>query len=223
MIRQLASGIYTWLPLGLRVLRKVEAIVRDEMDRAGAQEVLMSGVLPAELWQESGRWDKYGPELLRLTDRHDRPFCLGPTHEEVITDLIRREIKSYKQLPANFYQIQTKFRDEVRPRFGIMRAREFLMKDAYSFHIDRASLEETYQQMYATYSRIFDRIGLSWRAVLADTGNIGGSKSHEFHVLADSGEDLIAFSTTGDFAANVELVPAPAPAGVRPAPAEALT
>ncbi len=222
MIRQLASGIYTWLPLGLRVLRKVEAIVRDEMDRAGAQEVLMSGVLPAELWQESGRWDKYGPELLRLTDRHDRPFCLGPTHEEVITDLIRREIKSYKQLPANFYQIQTKFRDEVRPRFGIMRAREFLMKDAYSFHIDRASLEETYQQMYATYSRIFDRIGLSWRAVLADTGNIGGSKSHEFHVLADSGEDLIAFSTTGDFAANVELVPAPVPAGARPAPAEAL-
>ena len=178
MIRQLASGIYTWLPLGLRVLRKVEAIVRAEMDRAGAQEMLMSGVLPAELWQESGRWDQYGPELLRLTDRHDRPFCLGPTHEEVITDLIRREIKSYKQLPANFYQIQTKFRDEVRPRFGIMRAREFLMKDAYSFHIDRASLEETYQQMYATYSRIFDRIGLSWRAVLADTGNIGGSKSH---------------------------------------------
>jgi len=222
MIRQLASGIYTWLPLGLRVLRKVEAIVRDEMDRAGAQEVLMSGVLPAELWQESGRWDKYGPELLRLSDRHDRPFCLGPTHEEVITDLIRREIKSYKQLPANFYQIQTKFRDEVRPRFGIMRAREFLMKDAYSFHIDRASLEETYQQMYATYSRIFDRIGLSWRAVLADTGNIGGSKSHEFHVLADSGEDLIAFSTTGDFAANVELVPAPIPAGTRPAPAETL-
>ena len=222
MIRQLASGIYTWLPLGLRVLRKVEAIVRDEMDRAGAQEVLMSGVLPAELWQESGRWDKYGPELLRLSERHDRPFCLGPTHEEVITDLIRREIKSYKQLPANFYQIQTKFRDEVRPRFGIMRAREFLMKDAYSFHLDRASLEETYQQMYATYSRIFDRIGLSWRAVLADTGNIGGSKSHEFHVLADSGEDLIAFSTTGDFAANVELVPAPVPTGARPAPAEAL-
>jgi prolyl-tRNA synthetase len=222
MIRQLASGIYTWLPLGLRVLRKVEAIVRAEMDRAGAQELLMSGVLPAELWQESGRWDQYGPELLRLTDRHDRPFCLGPTHEEVITDLIRREIKSYKQLPANFYQIQTKFRDEVRPRFGIMRAREFLMKDAYSFHIDRASLEETYQQMYATYSRIFDRIGLSWRAVLADTGNIGGSKSHEFHVLADAGEDLIAFSTTGDFAANVELVPAPVPAGTRPTPAEAL-
>ncbi len=182
----------------------------------------MSGVLPAELWQESGRWDKYGPELLRLSDRHDRPFCLGPTHEEVITDLIRREIKSYKQLPANFYQIQTKFRDEVRPRFGIMRAREFLMKDAYSFHLDRDSLETTYQQMYATYSRIFDRIGLSWRAVLADTGNIGGSKSHEFHVLADSGEDLIAFSTTGDFAANVELVPAPVPPGPRPAASETL-
>ncbi len=223
MIRQLASGIYTWLPLGLRVLRKVEAIVREEMDRAGAQEVLMSGVLPAELWQESGRWDKYGPELLRLSDRHDRAFCLGPTHEEIITDLIRREIKSYKQLPANFYQIQTKFRDEVRPRFGIMRAREFLMKDAYSFHLDRDSLEETYQQMYATYARIFDRIGLAWRAVLADTGNIGGSKSHEFHVLADSGEDLIAFSTDGDFAANVELVPAPAPAGARPAANETMT
>lgn len=222
LIRQLASGIYTWLPLGLKVLRKVEAIVREEMDRAGAQELLMSGVLPAELWQESGRWEKYGPELLRLSDRHDRPFCLGPTHEEVITDLIRREIKSYKQLPANFYQIQTKFRDEVRPRFGIMRAREFLMKDAYSFHLDRDSLEETYQQMYATYARIFDRIGLAWRAVLADTGNIGGSKSHEFHVLADSGEDLIAFSTSGDFAANVELVPAPTPAAVRPAPSEAM-
>ncbi|MGE3771680.1 MAG: proline--tRNA ligase [Gammaproteobacteria bacterium] len=222
MVRQLASGIYTWLPLGLRVLRKVEAIVREEMDRAGAQELLMSGVLPAELWQESGRWDKYGPELLRLSDRHDRSFCLGPTHEEIITDLIRREIKSYKQLPANFYQIQTKFRDEVRPRFGIMRAREFLMKDAYSFHLDRDSLEETYQLMYATYARIFDRIGLAWRAVLADTGNIGGSKSHEFHVLADSGEDLIAFSSSGDFAANVELVPAPPPAGTRPAPRETL-
>ena len=222
MIRQLAAGIYTWLPLGLRVLRRVEAIVRAEMDRAGAQEVLMSGVLPAELWQESGRWDYYGPELLRLKDRHDRPFCLGPTHEEIITDLIRREIKSYKQLPANFYQIQTKFRDEVRPRFGIMRAREFLMKDAYSFHLERESLEDTYQQMYATYSRIFDRIGLSYRAVLADTGNIGGSKSHEFHVLADSGEDLIAFNASGSFAANVELVPAPKPAAPRPAPAAAL-
>jgi len=223
MVRQLAAGIYTWLPLGLRVLRKVEAIVSEEMDRAGAQEVLMSGVLPAELWQESGRWEKYGPELLRLQDRHDRPFCLGPTHEEVITDLIRDEIKSYKQLPANFYQIQTKFRDEVRPRFGIMRAREFLMKDAYSFHLNRDSLLETYQQMYDTYSRIFDRIGLDYRAVLADTGNIGGSGSHEFHVLADSGEDLIAFSTTGDFAANVEMVPAPQPTTSRPAPGTPMT
>ena len=223
MIRQLAAGIYTWLPLGLRVLRKVEAIVREEMDRAGAQEMLMSGVLPAELWQESGRWDKYGPELLRLTDRHDRAFCLGPTHEEIITDLIRREIKSYKQLPANFYQIQTKFRDEIRPRFGIMRAREFLMKDAYSFHIDHASLLETYQIMYDTYSRIFDRIGLAYRAVLADTGNIGGSGSHEFHVLADSGEDQIAFSTSGKFAANVEMVPAPLPKIERPLASETLT
>lgn len=223
MIRQLASGIYTWLPLGLRVLRKVEAIVRQEMDRAGAQEVLMSGVLPAELWQESGRWDQYGPELLRFTDRHDRAFCLGPTHEEIITDLIRREVKSYKQLPANFYQIQTKFRDEVRPRFGIMRAREFLMKDAYSFHLDRASLEETYRQMYDAYARIFDRIGLAWRAVLADTGNIGGSTSHEFHVLAESGEDLIAFSSDGDFAANVELVPAPEPVDPRDDPNETMT
>ena len=222
MIRQLATGVYTWLPLGLRVLRKVETIVREEMDRAGAQELLMSGVLPAELWQESGRWDKYGPELLRFHDRHDRSFCLGPTHEEVITDVARRELKSYKQLPVNFYQIQTKFRDEIRPRFGIMRAREFLMKDAYSFHLDHASLEETYQEMYDTYSRIFDRIGLTWRAVLADTGNIGGSGSHEFHVLADSGEDLIAFSTTGKFAANVEMVPAPMPAAPRPAPGETM-
>ncbi len=222
MVRQLASGVYTWLPLGLRVLRKVEGIVREEMDRAGAQEMLMPGVLPAELWQESGRWDKYGPELLRFTDRHDRPFCLGPTHEEVITDIARREIRSYKQLPVNLYQIQHKFRDEIRPRFGIMRAREFLMKDAYSFHLDHASLEETYQQMYATYSRIFDRIGLAWRAVQADTGNIGGSKSHEFHVLADSGEDLIAFSSTGDFAANVEMVAAYALGGERPAACETL-
>ena len=222
MIRQLATGVYTWLPLGLRVLRKVEAIVREEMDRSGAQELLMSGVLPAELWQESGRWEKYGPELLRFHDRHDRSFCLGPTHEEVITDVARRELKSYKQLPVNFYQIQTKFRDEIRPRFGIMRAREFLMKDAYSFHLDHASLEETYQEMYDAYSRIFDRIGLTWRAVLADTGNIGGSGSHEFHVLADSGEDLIAFSTTGKFAANVEMVPAPLPAAPRPAASEPL-
>ncbi|MCP5143843.1 MAG: proline--tRNA ligase [Gammaproteobacteria bacterium] len=223
MIRQLASGIYTWLPLGLRVLRKVEAIVRAEMDAAGAQEVLMSGVQPAELWRESGRWDQYGPELLRFTDRHDREFCLGPTHEEIITGLVRGELRSYKQLPANFYQIQTKFRDEIRPRFGIMRAREFLMKDAYSFHLDKASLEQTYQQMYATYTRIFQRVGLEFRAVLADTGNIGGSASHEFHVLADAGEDLIAFSTADDYAANVELVPAAAPAGERAAPTAAMT
>ncbi len=209
LVRQLAAGIYTWLPLGLRVLRRVETIVREEMNRAGAQEVLMSGVLPAELWRESGRWDAYGPELLRFHDRHDREFCLGPTHEEVITDLIRREVRSYKQLPANFYQIQTKFRDEIRPRFGIMRAREFLMKDAYSFHLDQQSLQETYDDMYRAYSRIFDRIGLSYRAVIADTGNIGGSTSHEFHVLADSGEDEIAFSRDGRFAANVEMVPAP--------------
>ncbi len=209
MIRQLASGIYTWLPLGLRVLRKVEAIVREEMNRAGAQEVLMSGVQPAELWQESGRWEKYGPELLRLQDRHEREFCLGPTHEEIITDLIRREVRSYKQLPANFYQIQTKFRDEIRPRFGIMRAREFLMKDAYSFHLSHECLQKTYDQMYATYCRIFDRLGLKYRAVLADTGNIGGSMSHEFHVLADSGEDTIVYTENGKYAANIEMTPAP--------------
>ena len=218
MVRQLAAGIYTWLPLGLRVLRRVEAIVREEMNRAGAQEVLMSGVQPAELWRESTRWDAYGPELLRFQDRHEREFCLGPTHEEIITDLIRRELRSYKQLPANFYQIQTKFRDEIRPRFGIMRAREFLMKDAYSFHLDQASLQETYDVMYRTYSNIFDRIGLSYRAVLADTGNIGGSTSHEFHVLADSGEDDIAFSNAGEYAANVEMVPSPRPDTPRPAP-----
>jgi len=209
MVRQLAAGIYTWLPLGLRVLRKVEDIVREEMDRAGAQEVLMSGVQPAELWQESGRWDKYGPELLRIQDRHERQFCLGPTHEEIITDLVRREIRSYKQLPANFYQIQTKFRDEIRPRFGIMRAREFLMKDAYSFHLTEACLQKTYDRMYATYSRIFDRLGLKYRAVLADTGNIGGSTSHEFHVLADSGEDTIVYTENGKYAANIEMTPAP--------------
>ena len=217
MIRRLAAGIYTWLPLGLRVLRKVERIVREEMDRSGAQEILMSGVLPAELWQESGRWEKYGPELLRFQDRHQREFCLGPTHEEIITDLVRREIRSYKQLPANFYQIQTKFRDEIRPRFGIMRAREFLMKDAYSFHLTQESLQQTYELMYGTYSRIFDRLGLNYRAVLADSGNIGGSVSHEFHVLADSGEDRIVFTETGDYAVNIELTEAPAPAGPRPA------
>lgn len=217
LIRRLASGLYTWLPMGLRVLRKVENIVRDEMNKAGAQEVLMPAVQPAELWQESQRWEKYGPELLRLTDRHQREFCYGPTHEEVITDLVRQEIRSYKQLPVNFYQIQTKFRDEIRPRFGLMRAREFLMKDAYSFHLDQASLQQTYDQMYATYTRIFERIGLNFRAVLADTGSIGGNASHEFHVLASSGEDAIAFSSQSDYAANVELAEAVKPAGDRPA------
>ncbi|RLA52078.1 MAG: proline--tRNA ligase [Gammaproteobacteria bacterium] len=222
MIRKLASGLYTWLPLGLKVLRKVESIIRDEMDRSGAQEVLMPVVQPAELWQESGRWDQYGPELLRLDDRHQRAFCLGPTHEEIITDLIRHEIRSYKQLPANFYQIQTKFRDEIRPRFGVMRAREFIMKDAYSFHLDSASLQETYDVMYATYTRIFERLGLNFRPVLADTGSIGGSHSHEFHVLAESGEDAIAFSTESNYAANVEMAEALTPAGTRPEPTQQL-
>ena len=223
MIRKLAAGLYTWLPLGLRVLRKVEAIVREEMNAAGAQEVLMPAVQPAELWQESGRWEQYGGELLRLQDRHQREFCFGPTHEEVITDLVRREIRSYKQLPANFYQIQTKFRDETRPRFGVMRAREFLMKDAYSFHLTDASLRETYEVMYKTYTRIFTRLGLQFRAVRADTGNIGGNASHEFHVLAESGEDAIAFSNESDYAANVELAEALAPLGARPAPSETMT
>jgi prolyl-tRNA synthetase len=205
MVRRLAAGLYTWLPLGLRVLRKVENIVRDEMDKSGAQEILMPAVQPAELWQESGRWDQYGPELLRFKDRHDREFCYGPTHEEIITHLIRNEIRSYKQLPVNLYQIQTKFRDEIRPRFGIMRGREFLMKDSYSFHLEQSSLDETYELMYETYTNIFNRLGLKFRAVLADNGNIGGSRSHEFHVLAESGEDAIAYSTTGDYAANVEV------------------
>ncbi len=205
LIRKLAAGLYTWLPMGLRVLHKVEAIVRDEMDRAGAQEILMPAVQPAELWQESGRWEQYGPELLRLNDRHQREFCFGPTHEEVVTDLMRREIRSYKQLPANFYQIQTKFRDEIRPRFGVMRAREFLMKDAYSFHVDDTSLHDTYQLMHAAYCRIFSRLELQYRPVRADSGSIGGSESHEFHVLAESGEDAIAFSNQSDYAANVEL------------------
>lgn len=218
LIRKLASGLYTWLPMGLRVLRKVEAVVREEMNRSGGQEVLMPAVQPSELWQESGRWDEMGEEMLRLKDRHERDFCFGPTHEEVITDLIRNEIRSYKQLPANFYQIQTKFRDERRPRFGVMRAREFLMKDAYSFHVNDASLQETYDVMYDTYSRIFTRLGLDFRAVLADTGAIGGSASHEFHVLADSGEDDIAFSTESDYAANIELAEAVAPKGERAAP-----
>ncbi|WP_374964403.1 proline--tRNA ligase [Spongiibacter tropicus] len=218
MIRKLATGLYTWLPLGLRVLRKVENIVREEMNAAGAQEVLMPVVQPAELWQESGRWEQYGAELLRINDRHQREFCLGPTHEEVITDLIRNEIRSYKQLPANFYQIQTKFRDEIRPRFGVMRSREFIMKDAYSFHNDQESLQATYDVMHAAYTRIFTRLGLDFRPVIADTGSIGGSASHEFHVLAESGEDDIAFSDSSDYAANVEMAEALAPAGERAAP-----
>ena len=204
LIRRLASGLYTWLPLGVRVLRKVEAVVREEMDRAGAQECLMPVVQPAELWEESGRLSQYGPELLRIQDRHQRPFCLGPTHEEVITDLVRRELSSYRQLPVNLYQVQTKFRDEIRPRFGVMRSREFIMKVAYSFHLDQESLQQTYDSMHQAYCRIFSRLGLEFRAVLADNGSIGGSGSHEFHVLADSGEDLIAFSDAGDYAANIE-------------------
>ena len=222
MVRKLASGLYNWLPTGLRVLRKVEQIVREEMDRAGAQEVLMPVVQPMELWEESGRAPAYGPELLRITDRHNNPFCLGPTHEEVITDLVRNELHSYKQLPANFYQIQTKFRDEIRPRFGIMRSREFIMKDAYSFHADMESLAATYQVMHQAYCAIFDRLGLDYRPVEADTGAIGGAASHEFHVLADSGEDDIAFSDSSDYAANVELAEALAPATERPAPGAAM-
>jgi len=216
MIRKLAAGIYTWLPLGLRVLRKVENIVREEMNRVGALEVLMPAVQPAELWQTSGRWEQYGPELLRMHDRHQREFCLGPTHEEVITELARHEIKSYKQLPLNFYQIQSKFRDEIRPRFGIMRSREFLMKDAYSFHLNEVSLQDTYNDMFETYTNIFTRVGVDFRPVEADTGSIGGSTSHEFHVLAESGEDAIAFSDQGDYAANIELAPALAPVEQRP-------
>nr|VFJ66616.1 MAG: prolyl-tRNA synthetase [Candidatus Kentron sp. FW] len=224
MIRKLASGLYSWLPLGLRVLRKVETIVREEMDRTGVQEVLMPAVQPVELWQESGRWDQFGPELLRLRDRHGRDFCFGPTHEEIITDLVRREIRSYKQLPASFYQIQTKFRDEIRPRFGAMRAREFLMKDAYSFHADTDSLTETYREIREAYCRIFTRAGLDFRVVAADSGTMGGRVSEEFHVLAESGEDAIAFGNQGNdqggFAANIELVPAPVPEGQRPASSE---
>ena len=220
LIRKLASGLYIWLPLGLRVLRKVERIVREEMDRAGALELSMPVVQPAELWQESGRWDQYGPELLRFHDRHNREFCLGPTHEEIITDLARNQLKSYRQLPVNFYQIQTKFRDEIRPRFGVMRAREFLMKDAYSFHVNQESLQQTYELMHATYSRIFERGGRDFRPVAADTGSIGGSGSHEFHVLADAGEDAIAFSTESDYAANVELAEALPDRQERPAPSK---
>jgi prolyl-tRNA synthetase len=218
MIRQLASGLYTWLPLGLRVLRKIEHIIREEMNRSGAQEVSMPVVQPAELWIETGRWQKMGDEMMRMQDRHKRDFCLGPTHEEVITDLFRREVHSYRQLPVNFYQIQTKFRDERRPRFGVMRAREFTMKDAYSFHLDQASFDATYEEMYRCYERILTRMQLEFRAVQADTGNIGGDNSHEFHVLAQSGEDTIAYSDTGTYAANLEkaaaLEPEPAPAGV---------
>jgi prolyl-tRNA synthetase len=217
LIRKLASGLYTWLPLGLRVLRKVERIVRQEMDKAGGLEVLMPGIQPAELWQETGRWEQYGAELARLKDRHQRDFCLGPTHEEIITDLARSEIKSYKQLPITYYQIQTKFRDEIRPRFGVMRAREFIMKDAYSFHLTEESLHETYDVMHAAYTQIFNHFGLKFRAVMADSGSIGGAISHEFHVLADSGEDAIAFSTESEYAANVEKAEALMPTTARPA------
>ena len=222
MIRQLARGIYTWMPLGLRVLRKVESIVRAEMNASGGVELLMPAVQPAELWQESRRWSAYGPELLRLKDRHQRDFCFGPTHEEVVSDVVRQEVKSYRQLPLNLYQIQTKFRDEIRPRFGVMRAREFVMKDAYSFHADKASLDDTYRAMYDCYTRVFTRLGLKFRAVAADTGAIGGTGSHEFHVLADSGEDAIAYCPASDYAANVELAEALAPAGGRGAATEAL-
>ncbi len=222
LIKRIGSGLYTWMPLGLRVLRKVENIVRGEMNKSGAVELLMPSVIPAELWQETGRWDVFGPQMLKIKDRHERDFCFGPTHEEVITDVARREIKSYRQLPVNFYQVQTKFRDEIRPRFGVMRAREFMMKDAYSFHANFASLEQTYQVMHDCYSRIFSRLGLKFRAVAADTGAIGGTGSHEFHVLADSGEDAIAFCPSSDYAANVELAEAVSPATPRPAPAETM-
>ena len=223
LIRKLASGLYTWLPLGLRVLRKVEKITREEMEKAGALEVLMPALQPAELWQETGRWEQYGPELARLKDRHGRDFCLGPTHEEIITDFARHELKSYKQLPITYYQIQTKIRDEIRPRFGIMRSREFIMKDAYSFHLDQESLQQTYDLMYQTYCNIFNQFGLKYRAVIADSGSIGGAVSHEFHVLAASGEDAIAFSTESDYAANVEKAEAIMPAGSRAAATTELT
>jgi len=222
LIRQVAAGIYDWLPTGVNVLRKVERIIREEMNRAGAQEVLMPAVQPAELWRESGRWEDYGPELLRFADRHQRMFCMGPTHEEVITTLLKNELRSYRQLPANFYQIQTKFRDEIRPRFGVMRGREFIMKDAYSFGIDRAALREVYEVMRQTYCAIFDRLGLDYRAVVADSGSIGGDTSHEFHVLADTGEDAIVFCTGGDYATNLEMAEALPPARARPAPGEAM-
>jgi len=223
LIRKLASGLYTWLPLGLRVLRKVEQITRQEMEKAGALELLMPALQPAELWQETGRWDKYGPELARLNDRHNRDFCLGPTHEEIITDLARNELKSYKQLPITYYQIQTKFRDEIRPRFGIMRSREFIMKDAYSFHLSYDSLQETYDVMYQAYTNIFTGLGLNFRAVMADSGSIGGAVSHEFHVLADTGEDALAVSTESDYAANVEKAEALMPTDPRPAASQEQT
>ncbi|HZF25108.1 MAG TPA: proline--tRNA ligase, partial [Steroidobacteraceae bacterium] len=222
LIRRLTAGLYSWLPMGLRVLRKVERVIREEMNRAGALEVLMPTIQPAELWQESGRWEQYGPELLRLVDRHERPYCYGPTHEEVITDIARRELRSYRQLPVNFYQIQTKFRDEIRPRFGVMRAREFLMKDAYSFHMDEASLTTGYRAMYDAYSRIFTRLKLRFRAVQADTGSIGGTTSQEFHVLADSGEDAIVFSDADEYAANLEMAAALPPTEPRSKPAQTL-
>jgi prolyl-tRNA synthetase len=222
LIRRLAAGLYSWLPMGLRSLQKVERIVREEMNRAGALELVMPVIQPAELWQESGRWSEYGPELLRIKDRHERDFVAGPTHEEVITDIARRELKSYRQLPVNFYQIQTKFRDEVRPRFGVMRAREFIMKDAYSFHLDTPSLQDGYRAMYDAYTRIFTRTGLTFRAVRADSGAIGGDVSQEFHVLAASGEDAIVFSDADDYAANLEAAAAPAPSEPRPAPQEVL-
>src|SRR4051794_11253519 len=221
LVRRLAAGVYTWLPLGLKVLQKVEAIIREEMNRAGAVELVMPVVQPAELWQESGRWQAYGPELLRFKDRHERDFVLQPTSEEVITDLARGELKSYRRLPVHFYQIQTKFRDERRPRFGILRGREFVMKDGYSFHVDHADLEREYRNMHETYTRIFSRLGLQFRAVAADTGAIGGTGSHEFHVLADSGEDAIAFSPESDYAANVELAEAVSP-GARKAPSQTM-
>ena len=217
LIKRLTSGVYTWMPLGLRVLRRVENIIREELNRSGAIELSMPAVQPAELWIESGRWEQYGPELLRIKDRHDRDFCFGPTHEEVISDVVRREVKSYRQLPLNFYQIQTKFRDEIRPRFGVMRGREFVMKDAYSFHTSYEDLQTTYREMYDCYSRIFTRLGLKFRAVAADTGSIGGTGSHEFHVLADSGEDALAYCPDSEYAANVELAEAVAPAAARPA------
>src|SRR5215470_2480424 len=222
LIRKLGSGLYTWMPLGLRVLHKVEDIVREEMNRSGAIELLMPAVQPAELWQESGRWERFGKEMLKIKDRHERDYCFGPTHEEVITDIARKEVRSYRQLPLNLYQIQTKFRDEIRPRFGVMRAREFLMKDAYSFHLDYPDLQREYRNMHDTYMRIFERLGLRFRAVSADTGAIGGTGSHEFHVLADSGEDAIAFCPDSDYAANVELAEAMPPSTPRAAAAQSL-